>query len=67
MARKRGAGADPELDRSPKLGHGEDSKARPFQKGEFWQVGTVAELNDTPISPNQKTRTPSGTGTLSEP
>jgi hypothetical protein len=66
MARKRG-GADPELDRSKKLGHGEDSRARAFQKGEFWQVGTVAEMNDTPISPNQKTRTPSGTGTLAEP
>jgi hypothetical protein len=36
-------------------GHGEPSKAPNVRKGEYMQVGTVAELAERPTSVNQKT------------
>ena len=48
------------LDRHDKEGHGEDGPKESVTKGTYVQVGTVAPLSHTPISPNKKNSTSSG-------
>lgn len=48
------------LDRSTKEGHGEDGPKESVSKGTYIQVGTVAPLSQTAISPNRKSGSSSG-------
>lgn len=48
------------LDRKDKEGHGDDGPREGVSKGTFVQVGTVAPLSHSAISPNRKSGSSSG-------
>lgn len=67
MASRKPRGGEAEVDQKQKLGHGDNSRWPNVTKGTFLGVGSTVDLSENPFSPNQKTKTPSGTGSRAEP